>query len=167
MKIISIDPGYERLGVAILDQPAGRQGKNNNKEELIFSDCIQTDKSLSHSERLSIIKESLEEVIEKYKPEVLAIETLFFNKNQKTAMAVAEARGTIISTCSSKNIKVFELSPLQIKMAVTGNGKSDKNSVMKMVPLLIDIKKEIKYDDEYDAIATGLAYFALEKNIHN
>lgn len=176
MKIIAIDPGYERLGVAILDKPFDVAQNRGNKEELIFSTCIQTDKALPHSERLVLIKKSLEEILEKYKPEVLAIETLFFNKNQKTVMAVSEARGTIITTCASKGLGVKEFSPLQIKMAVTGNGRSDKVSVEKMVPLLIDMekfnksidkekRKKKKEDDEIDAIAVGLTYFAMQKYI--
>lgn len=153
MKIIAIDPGYERLGVAILEK--------NTKEELIFSDCIQTKSSLPHPERLAIIQKSLEKIIEEYKPEALSIETLFFNTNQKTVMNVAEARGVIISTCATKGLEVFEVSPLQVKVAVTGHGRSDKNAVIKMIPLLIKISKKIKFDDEYDAIAVGLAYFAM------
>jgi len=153
MKIIAIDPGYERLGIAILEK--------NTKEELIFSDCIQTKKTLPHFKRLAIIQQSLEKIIDNYKPEALSIETLFFNTNQKTATNVAEARGVIISTCAVKGLDVFEVSPLQVKVAVTGHGRSDKTAVIKMIPHLIKINKTIKYDDEYDAIAVGLAYFAM------
>lgn len=156
MKILAIDPGYERLGIAILEkEPRG-------KEILIHSECFKTLSKDPHPVRLGQIHNYIEKIIETYKPEVLSIETLFFQNNAKTAMQVSESRGAIISLCASKSISVFEYNPLQIKSAVTGNGKSDKEQVMKMIPMLLTIGKEkkIKHDDEYDAIACGLTYFA-------
>lgn len=160
MKVLSIDPGYERLGISIIEK------EETSKEKLLFSECFQTDKKLSHSERLSLIHKRIEEIIDEYSPNFLAIETLFFNTNQKTAMMVAESRGTVIGLCAAKGLSVLEISPLQIKAAVTGHGRSDKNAVIKMIPYLINLEKEIKFDDEYDAIATGLAFFAMQNNIH-
>ena len=158
MKIISIDPGYEKIGIAILEKE-----KSGKKESLIFSECFKTKSSLPEYERLKLIGERVEEIIEKYKPEVLAIEKLFFNNNQKTAMLVAEARGVIIYQASVKNIEIAEYTPLQIKIAITGYGRGDKKQVIFMVEKLIEVKKEIKEDDEYDAIAVGLTYFACNK----
>jgi crossover junction endodeoxyribonuclease RuvC len=154
MKILAIDPGYERVGVAILEKVSGQ------KEVLLFSECIQTDKKLEHSERLFRIKTELEKIIKKYKPEYLAIENLFFSKNQKTALLVSEARGAILVTAKSHGLEVSEFTPNSIKVAVTGYGKSDKKTIINFLPKLIQINKKIKHDDEFDAIATGITFFA-------
>lgn len=155
MKILGIDPGYERLGIAVVE------GK-----EVLFSECFKTSAKDEHSKRLFEISEEIEKVIKKYKPERVGIETLFFNKNIKTAIKVAESRGIILSLSHKYNLKIFELSPQQIKIAVTGYGKSDKKAVGKMIPLLVKIKTfdssqgkkgGAKLDDELDAIACALA----------
>ena len=153
MKVISIDPGYERMGVAIIE-------KNNSKEELLYSECFKTSSKIAHDERLKLIGQEIELLIKKFKPEVMAIETLFFKNNQKTGMKVSEARGVMLYVSAVNGLEVFEFSPMAIKIAVTGYGMSDKDQVIFMVKKLVNIKKEIKYDDEYDAIAVGLTYFA-------
>lgn len=153
MRIISIDPGYERLGIAVLE-------KGKGKEELIFSECFITSTKEKHEDRLRLIGEEIEKVIKKYEPEAMGIETLFFKTNAKTAMKVSEARGVIMYEAAKNNLKVLEYTPLQIKVAVTGYGKSDKEQVTEMVKKLIKITQPIKYDDEYDAIAVGLTFFA-------
>jgi crossover junction endodeoxyribonuclease RuvC len=157
MRIIAIDPGYERLGIAILE-------KNSGKEELIFSECFITSTKEKHEDRLRLIGEEIEKVIKKYQPEAMGIETLFFKTNAKTAMKVSEARGVIMYEAAKNKLKVLEYTPLQIKVAVTGYGKSDKDQVTEMVKRLIKITKPIKYDDEYDAIAVGLTLFACYRN---
>lgn len=156
MIIIAIDPGYERMGVAILEKGTG-------KEVLLFSDCVKTSATLPHEERLKIIGNSINSLIEKYKPEAMAIETLFFKTNAKTAMKVSEARGVMLYEAARNNLKLGEFTPLQIKVAVTGYGKSEKDQVTMMVRKLIQINKEIKHDDEYDAIAVGLTFFAYNR----
>ncbi len=155
MRIIAIDPGYERLGVAVIEKK-----DTKSKEELIFSECFFTDAKLPHSARLANIGIELDRVIEQYKPEALAVETLFFSKNTKTALKVAEARGVILHAGARKNLLIREFSPGEIKIAVTGHGKSDKAQVTAMVGRLIRISQPIKYDDEFDAIACGLTFFA-------
>jgi len=155
MKIIAVDPGYERLGIAVLEKETG-------KEVLLFSECFKTSAKLPHSERLNLIGKELEKVIKEYKPSTLVIETLFFAKNQKSAMQVAEARGVIMYEGKRNNLEIFEYSPMAVKIAVTGYGKSDKIQLTEMVKRLIKIKKSIKHDDEYDAIAIGLTFFAIE-----
>ncbi len=157
MKVIAIDPGYERMGVAIIE-------KTSREEVLLFSECFKTSAKIPHAERLKLIGEEIEKLIKKYKPEAMAIETLFFKNNQKTGMLVAEARGVMLYVASKLGLRVVEFSPMAIKIAVTGYGSSDKEQVTYMVEKLIKIKSKIKYDDEYDAIAVGLTYFASEKN---
>ncbi len=155
MKLLSIDPGYERVGIAIIE--------HQQKDVLIFSTCFKTSAKLPFYERLEIIGREIEKLIKKYKPEALAIEKLYFAANHKTVMGVSEARGVIIY-CSSRNgLKIFEYTPSQIKVAVTGYGKANKEMVMSMVPKLITITKETNSDDELDAIAIGLTCLAREK----
>lgn len=154
MKIIAVDPGYERLGIAILEKIAGQ------KEVLLFSDCIQTDRKFDHPERLFQITSKLSALISEYKPDFLAIEKLFFSKNVKTALLVAESRGAIISTAKNFGLKVSEHTPNEIKLSVTGYGKSDKKIIINFLPKIIKISKKIKHDDEFDAIATGITFFA-------
>lgn len=156
MNVLAIDPGYERLGIAVLEGTTG-------KEELLYSDCFKTSATLPFQERLKLIGDETIRLIEKLKPSALAIEKLYFNTNQKTAIAVAEVIGAIKYIAKSKDLEVFEYTPLQVKSAVTGNGRGSKKDVINMLYKLIKIEKEIKYDDEYDAIAVGLTYFASEK----
>ena len=158
MKVIAIDPGYERMGVAIIE-------KTSKEEVLLFSECFKTSSKISHAERLKLIGKEIEKLIKKYKPDAMAIETLFFKNNQKTGMLVAEARGVMLYIASSLEIDVKEFSPMAIKIAVTGYGSSEKEQVTYMVEKLIKIKTKIKYDDEYDAIAVGLTFFAMQKNL--
>ena len=157
MKIISIDPGYERLGVAIIEK------NKNDKETLIFSECFKTSAKLPHSERLTLIGNRIKEIIKKYKPEQLATEKLFFSGNQKTAMLVAEARGVILYAGSSSGLEVFEYTPNEVKIAITGYGRSEKRQMIDMVKKLIDVKKSKESDDEFDAIAIGLTHFAIHR----
>ncbi len=152
MRILGIDPGFERVGIAIVE----KNKETQNKEQLIYSDCFKTSKSLPFSERLRLIGEEIKDVINKHKPDVLAIETLLFNSNQKTAMKVAEARGVMVYEAARKDLEICEYTPLQIKIAVAGYGRADKKQVTSMVNQLIKIEKPIKYDDEIDAIAVSL-----------
>jgi crossover junction endodeoxyribonuclease RuvC len=158
MRILGIDPGYERLGIAILEK-----NKSDKKEIVLFSECFKTSAKLEFSERLHLIGTEVNKVIGKYKPEILAIETLFLNINHKTVMHVAEARGVIIYEASSAGLKIFEASPPQIKIATTGYGKANKEQIIKMVKILVDIDNSKKSDDELDAIAMALTAFACLK----
>jgi len=157
MIIISIDPGYERLGIAVI------QKKPKEKEVLLFSECFKTSAKLPHHQRLSLIGKHIKGVIEKYKPEMLATEKLFFSNNQKTALLVAEARGVILYTGSTLNLTVHEYTPSDIKIAVTGYGKSEKKQIIDMVKKLIVVNSNTKSDDEFDAIAIGLTHFAIHR----
>ncbi len=155
MKILGIDPGFERLGVAILEKRKG-----DKKEKVLFSECFKTSAKVEFSERLFLIGKEIKKVIKKFKPEVLAIETLFLTTNQKTVMHVAETRGVVIYEASNAGLKIFEASPPQIKIATTGYGKANKEQVMKMVKILVEVDSLKKSDDELDAIAIALTAFA-------
>jgi len=157
MRILAIDPGFERVGIAVIEKTF------TNKDKLVYSTCFKTSSKIPFNERLEKIGTEIENVIKKHKPCALAIEKLYFTTNQKTAMGVAEARGTIIYVCAKNKLVIFEYTPPQIKVAVTGYGKADKNMVMSIVPKLIDINEKINSDDELDAIAIGLTCLACEK----
>ena len=154
MIVLGIDPGYERLGIAILEK--------GNKPKVLYSDCFKTSKDDEHANRLYQIQSKLEKIIKKYRPNRLGVESLFFTTNQKTAMKVSEARGVVLSTAQKFNLDIKELTPLQIKVAVTGYGKSDKKAMIKMVPKLVEMNKRNGIlDDEYDAICAGLTALAI------
>src|SRR3989344_5664957 len=132
MRILGIDPGYDRLGIAIIEK------NSKTKEVLLYSECLQTSSKDAFYTRLRQVGVKIAAVVEKYSPDALAIETLFITKNQKTAMRVAEARGVIAYEAIRQNIPIYEYTPLQIKMAVTGHGGSDNTQIIKMIPLLIE-----------------------------
>ncbi|MBI5005186.1 MAG: crossover junction endodeoxyribonuclease RuvC [Candidatus Lloydbacteria bacterium] len=157
MKVLAIDPGFERLGVAVLEGDA-------SFPKILYSACFKTSPKDPFEKRLGYIGGEIISVIKKYKPEVLAIETLFFTTNQKTAMRVAEVRGAIIYLAVANNLSVSEYTPLQIKIAVTGYGRADKKQVIAMVTRLSSIKKGA-LDDEYDAIAIGITHLASYKAV--
>jgi len=157
VKILAIDPGYERVGMAVLEKSP------KDKDGLVYSNCFKTKADLPFHERLTSIGLEVEKIIKKHKPIALAIEKLYFTTNQKTAMNVAEARGVIIYTASKNNLEIYEYTPPQIKLAVTGYGKASKDMVIKMVPRLIKIGKPIQSDDEMDAVAIGLTALACQK----
>lgn len=154
MIILGIDPGYERIGIALIEKNKGE------KERLIFSECFKTSKELKFEDRLLLIGQKINEIIKEYDPKILAIETLFLNTNQKTVMHVSEARGVIIYEAIKNKLNLFEATPPQIKIATTGYGRADKKDVLKMVRLLIQIDESKKSDDELDAIAIALTAYA-------
>lgn len=157
VRIIGIDPGFDRVGVAILE-------KDGVRDTLLYSACIMTSKKDPFDKRLIAIGKELDVILASYAPAELAIEKLFFAKNQTTAMNVAEARGVILYVCSLHNLSIHEYSPPQIKVATTGYGKATKEDILSMVPKLINLSLEKKcLDDELDAIAIALTHSAHRK----
>ena len=152
--ILGIDPGYGRLGIAMIESEKGNQ-------KLIYSECFETSSKIAHSERLLALGEKVKDIIKKYKPNQLAIETLLWSKNKKSAIKVAEERGVILYEVAKYNILIREFNPNQIKLAVTGYGKSDKKQIINMIEKLIKLKPKKRHDDEYDAIATALTCAAI------
>jgi crossover junction endodeoxyribonuclease RuvC len=153
MKVIAVDPGYDRLGVSVMEL-------ENNSETLIHSCCIETDKKTNLNERLLALGNQFQSLLKKYQPDTLAIETIFFNQNQKTAIGVAQARGILIYLAQTHHCTVYEFGPQEIKIATTGYGKSDKAAVIDMVKRLIKEAPQSALDDEYDAIAVGITCLA-------
>ena len=137
--------------------------KVGSKETLLFSTCLETSPKLQFAERMQAVTKECARVITDYSPDCVAMERLFFSGNQKTAMQVAEVRGALINTASMHNLKVSEYTPAQIKSAAGGWGGADKKQVVQMLHMLLKINKEIKYDDEYDAIAVGITHLAITR----
>ncbi|MFA6458879.1 MAG: crossover junction endodeoxyribonuclease RuvC [Candidatus Paceibacterota bacterium] len=156
-RILGIDPGYDRLGIAVVDRDTA------GKERVLYSDCFSTSPKDAIHFRLLCIGQEIARVLELYAPDKVGIENLFITKNQKTAMRVSEARGIIMYEAFKKNIPVFEYSPMEIKMAITGDGTSDKARVTKMVNLLVKLPVKKTHDDEYDAIAVALTCSARKQ----
>jgi len=158
MKIIAIDPGYERVGIAILEKSF--EPGNRSPEQWLHSETFKTSKNDDINTRLFQVGKRIKELCTEHQPEYLAIETLFFTSNQKTVMAVSQARGIIIFAGQQSGCQIAEFTPLQIKSAVAGHGRADKKSVIDMTTKLISIPDGKRLDDEYDAIACGLTFFA-------
>lgn len=158
--IMGIDPGYDRLGIAIVKK------EKIGKEELLFSDCLTSKHQDPFPERLKSIGLGIENLIRTYQPNYLVLEKLFVTNNQKTAMMVGEVRGMIMYISAKASLPILEYTPLEIKSTITGYGKADKEQVILMVKNLIQINKKISHDDEFDAIAIALTAIAREINLY-
>lgn len=158
--VLAIDPGFDRVGIAVMKSELG-------KTKLLFSECLETDSKQERSKRLLFIGEKVRGVIKKWRPKILAIETLFFNTNTTSAIGVAEARGIIIYEGTRAGLEIFEYGPQTVKIAVTGYGKADKVQMAMMVKRLVDMPKHYvkRLDDEIDAIALGITHLATKKGI--
>lgn len=158
VRIIGIDPGFDRLGVCIVD-------KDERKEVCIYSTCIVTSRKDSFEKRLVSLGVDLVKIIEEYSPSELAIETIFFTNNQKTMVHVAEVRGICLYECYKRSIEIFEYSPPQVKLAIAGHGKASKEDIAIMVPKILKQPIFLKaLDDEIDAIAIALTHSANRKS---
>lgn len=151
MIILGIDPGYAIVGYGILEY-------KNTKFKVLDYGAITTDADTDMFYRFKEIHDELNRIIEQYNPEYMAIEQLFFNSNQKTAINVAQARGALILSALNHNLKIFEYTPLQVKQAVAGYGRADKNQVQQMVKLLLNLEKVPKPDDTADALAIAICH---------
>lgn len=154
VRILGIDPGYDRLGLCVIE-------KDGSRETLLHSHCIETSKKDAFGTRLARIGEEIESVLQTYHPEELAIEKLFFAKNQTTAIQVAEVRGVILYLAHAHGLSVYEYSPPEIKLAVAGHGNASKDDIFRMVEKILKLQAEKgKKDDELDAIAIALTHSA-------
>jgi crossover junction endodeoxyribonuclease RuvC len=151
--VLAFDPGYERLGVAV----AEREG---SRESLIHSECVQTPAALPFEDRLRLLGEAAERLIAEYAPTEVALEEIYFQKNEKTATKIAEVRGVLSYIARLHGLPVRHFTPQEVKIAVTGYGKSDKKAVEIMVSKLVRLPPRKRLDDELDAIAIGLTSLA-------
>ncbi|MFP4199127.1 MAG: crossover junction endodeoxyribonuclease RuvC [Halanaerobium sp.] len=151
MRILGVDPGLATIGYAVVD-------KKTNHFDVIEYGIIKTSADKEDTERLKIIHHNIEELIKEFRPQEMAVEELFFNKNVKTAIAVGQARGVILLAGSQSGLKVAEYTPLQIKQAVVGYGRADKNQVQQMVKSLLNLAELPKPDDAADALAVSICH---------
>ena len=151
MRILGIDPGYAIVGYGIVDT-------NGFKFDVVGYGAITTPADMPFSKRLKSIYDDMITIIDKYNPQELSIERLYFNTNTTTAIDVAQARGVIILAAESKGLKINEYTPLQVKQSVTGYGKAEKHQVMEMVKSLLKLKAIPKPDDTADALALALCH---------
>ncbi|MBQ7500892.1 MAG: crossover junction endodeoxyribonuclease RuvC [Clostridia bacterium] len=151
MKILGIDPGYAIIGYGVVDYAA-------SSFRTLDYGAITTPAKIPVEDRLEMIYGSMCELIDKYKPDDMAVEQLFFNTNQTTAIKVAEARGVILLAARQKGVHIFEYTPLQVKQAVVGYGKADKKQVQIMVTTLLQLKQIPKPDDTADALAIAVCH---------
>ncbi len=152
MRVLGIDPGTARLGYALIECEPGQPS--------LLSTCgvIKTDKERSDALRLAEIRYDLASLIEKFKPQVMVVEKLFFFKNLKTIIPVAQARGVILELAGSYKIPVYEFTPLQVKQIITGQGRADKKLVAELVSREFGLLDGISSDDAADAVAIALCY---------
>lgn len=150
MKILGIDPGTATTGFAIVE-------KVNGGLQAIDFGAITTRAKTSLDSRLLEIADNLSELIALHEPDLVAIESLFFFKNQKTAFAVAQSRGAVLLTVARYKLPIVELTPLQVKQAVTGYGRADKKQIQQMVKEIYGLDKIPKPDDAADALAIAFA----------
>ncbi len=151
MVVLGIDPGYAIVGYGIVTC----SGCNYRP---LGSGAILTEADTPFEDRLSVIYDTLSELIEKVRPDAIAIESLYFQNNQKTAIKVAEARGVILLCARQAGVKIFEYTPLQVKTAVTGYGKAKKHQVMEMTKRLLSLSKMPRFDDTCDALAVAICH---------
>ena len=167
MVILGIDPGLARTGWGVIEKVNSSPVRQAQGKQLKVKSygCIETEAGLPIERRLQIIREELVQIIKKYKPERLGIEELFFNTNAKTALIVGQARGAVIVTAAELGLEIFSYTPLQVKTAITGYGRAEKNQMGKMVKMLLGLSEIPKLDDTVDALACALACAFSNKNL--
>lgn len=151
MRILGVDPGYAIVGVGTVDY-------EGNRFKVVDYGAITTEAGEDMSDRLKAIYDEMTKLIEYVKPEAMAIEELFFQNNQKTAINVAQARGVLILAAKNHNIPVFEYTPLQVKQAVVGYGKAEKKQVQQMTKAILNLAEIPKPDDTADALALAVCH---------
>ncbi|PKL91125.1 MAG: crossover junction endodeoxyribonuclease RuvC [Candidatus Goldiibacteriota bacterium HGW-Goldbacteria-1] len=156
MIILGIDPGTARCGYGVIE-------KKGSAVRAAAYGLIETDKDMEPALRLKKIYNELSDIIDKYKPEFVSVEKLFFNKNVTTAISVAEARGVILLSAVLAGAQIREYTPMQVKMALTGYGKADKKQMQEMIKMLLGLKAVPKPDDVADALAIAVCCSSFYK----
>lgn len=151
MRILGIDPGLATVGFSVVDS-------EKNKMKLVTCGVISTPAHTSLSSRIDRIYDDMEELIKTFNPDVMSIEELFFNTNITTGIAVAHARGVILLAAYKLGVKVYEYTPLQVKQAVVGYGRAEKNQVIDMVKRILNLPAAPKPDDAADAVALAICH---------
>ncbi|MBU6321177.1 MAG: crossover junction endodeoxyribonuclease RuvC [Patescibacteria group bacterium] len=159
MRILAVDPGYDRMGIAVIEGDPSRP-------TYVWSACITPEKG-ARAMRLARVYAAVAEALRAHAPDALALETLFFSTNVRTAIGVAEARGAILAAAGAAGTPVVEHSPQAVKLAATGNGRADKAAVARMIPKLVALPSPPsgkRLDDELDALALALCALAARQS---
>ena len=151
MRILGIDPGIAIVGYGVVD-------KEGNRYKTVAYDAVTTKAHTPLEERLKIVYEGVNEIIQLYKPDVMSIEELFFNNNAKTALTVGQARGVIILAAVQNNLPIYEYTPLQVKQALTGYGRACKSQIQQMMKSMLGLECIPKPDDVADALAIAVCH---------
>ncbi|MDO4380374.1 MAG: crossover junction endodeoxyribonuclease RuvC [Clostridia bacterium] len=151
MIVLGIDPGYAIVGVGVVEY-------KNSRFSLIDYGAITTDAGVPFNRRLEIIYDELTAIIEKYKPEAMSVEKLFYNSNAKTVIDVSQARGVIMLAAQKTHTPVYEYTPLQVKQSVVGYGRAEKKQVQDMTKRILGLSKIPKPDDAADALAMAICH---------
>ncbi len=151
MIILGIDPGFAITGYGVIHF-------EGNKFKIINHGAIMTTATMPLPQRLNIIYNDLNQIINEYKPDVCAIEELFFNKNVKTALTVGHGRGVAVLCAAQAEIDIYEYTPLQVKQALVGYGRADKNQIQQMVKVILNLSEIPKPDDTADALAVAICH---------
>ncbi len=157
MIILGFDPGIATLGYGVIKTEKGK------KPQMLDYGIVSTPKEENIAVRLAMLEKGVRQILDKYKPDEIAIEELFFAKNVKTGIAVAHARGVVLLTCIKECGKIFEYTPLQIKQALTGYGRAEKPQIQAMVKMFLNLKAVPKPDDAADALAVALTHAQTNK----
>ncbi len=156
LRILGIDPGIATIGWGVIES-------HQKEPELLEFGCIETCKGKAAVERLEEIAVDLKEIIKKFEPDEIAVEELFFFKNAKTVIGVAQARGVLLLTCGQQGVATFEYTPLQIKQALTGYGRADKSQVQWMMKEILGLGTIPRPDDAADALAVAACHLQSRK----
>jgi len=156
MIIIGIDPGLAKVGYGVVRKIKNPKSKIQNRFRCLGYGVIQTKPSFPPAERLRKISKELNKLIKEYQPAVLAVESVYFFKNLKTALPVSQAKGVILLSAANKNIPVYEFTPLQVKMAMVGYGRAEKKQIQEATKVELDLKELPRPDDAADALAIAL-----------
>ena len=151
MRILGIDPGYAIVGYGVLDF-------DNVRFKTVNYGAITTVPDTPFDKRLCEIYDDMNTILEKFSPDCMSVEKLFFNTNTTTGIDVAEARGVILLAAARKNIPIFEYTPLQVKVAVTGYGRAEKHQMQEMTKNILHLDKIPKPDDTADALAIAICH---------
>jgi crossover junction endodeoxyribonuclease RuvC len=159
LRILGIDPGIAIVGFGFID-------KIGSKLTPVQYGCIQTEPTTNPAERLKQVYEAIVQLIDTYKPDEVAIEKLFFNRNVTTALTVGEARGVLMLAAVQKGLPIGEYTPLQVKQAIVGYGKAEKKQVQEMVKLFLKLSAVPKPDDVADALAVAICHAHSSALLH-
>lgn len=147
--ILGIDPGLADTGYGVIE-------KNKGEVTSVDFGCIKTKAGVPDKQRLVEIHIAINQLIKKFKPDIMAVEKLFFARNVTTAMSVGQARGVIILAAGKHRLELVEFTPLQVKQALTGYGRASKNQIKKMVKIILNLPRPPKSDDAADALAVAI-----------